>query len=104
LLSNTDRDFIDASIRQLGVPFELAIVASEIGSYKPAHTHWQRFFELGDVRAPRHRPVAHSPLPSVLPPPAVGLPRLRVNPPWGACRAGTETRAARPDPAARHAG
>jgi 2-haloacid dehalogenase len=43
ILSNTDRDFIDASMRQLGVPFELAIVASEIGSYKPALVHWSTF-------------------------------------------------------------
>jgi FMN phosphatase YigB (HAD superfamily) len=27
----------------IGVPFELAIVASEIGSYKPAFGHWQAF-------------------------------------------------------------
>jgi 2-haloacid dehalogenase len=43
ILSNTDRDFIDASQEQIGVPFELAIVASEIGSYKPALGHWQAF-------------------------------------------------------------
>ena len=43
ILSNTDRDFIEASMAQLGVPFELAIVASEIGSYKPAPGHWQAF-------------------------------------------------------------
>ena len=43
ILSNTDRDFIQASMAQLGVPFELAIVASEIGSYKPALGHWQAF-------------------------------------------------------------
>jgi len=43
ILSNTDRDFIEASMAQLGVPFELAIVASEIGSYKPALGHWQAF-------------------------------------------------------------
>src|SRR5207244_1389192 len=45
ILSNTDRDFIEASMQRIGVPFELAIVASEIGSYKPAHRHWERFFE-----------------------------------------------------------
>jgi 2-haloacid dehalogenase len=45
ILSNTDRDFIDASMAQLGVPFELAIVASEIGSYKPALGHWRAFEE-----------------------------------------------------------
>jgi 2-haloacid dehalogenase len=43
ILSNTDRDFIDASIGTIGVPVELAIVASEIGSYKPAPGHWQAF-------------------------------------------------------------
>ena len=43
ILSNTDRDFIDASQEQIGVPFELAIVASEIGSYKPALGHWRAF-------------------------------------------------------------
>ncbi len=45
ILSNTDRDFIEASMEQLGVPFELAIVASEIGSYKPALGHWRAFEE-----------------------------------------------------------
>ncbi|MGH2997878.1 MAG: HAD family hydrolase, partial [Gaiellaceae bacterium] len=43
ILSNTDREFIDASMERIGVPFELAIVASEIGSYKPAHRHWEEF-------------------------------------------------------------
>ena len=43
ILSNTDRDYIDASQRQIGVPFELAIVASEVGSYKPALGHWRAF-------------------------------------------------------------
>ena len=28
---------------RIGVPFDLAIVASEIGSYKPAHGHWRAF-------------------------------------------------------------
>src|SRR5919198_5295154 len=35
ILSNTDRDFIEASMERIGVAFELAIVASEIGSDKP---------------------------------------------------------------------
>jgi 2-haloacid dehalogenase len=30
-------------MRRLGVPFELAIVASEIDSYKPALVHWSTF-------------------------------------------------------------
>src|ERR1700736_492528 len=35
LLSNTDRDLIAASQRQLGVPFALASVAEDVRSYKP---------------------------------------------------------------------
>ena len=45
ILSNTDRDFIEASTARLGVPFDLAVVASEIGSYKPALGHWRAFEE-----------------------------------------------------------
>lgn len=45
ILSNTDRDYIEASMAQLGVPFELAIVASEIGSYKPGFGHWNAFIQ-----------------------------------------------------------
>jgi 2-haloacid dehalogenase len=43
ILSNTDRDLIDASMTAIGVPFEGAIVASEIGSYKPVPGHWRAF-------------------------------------------------------------
>lgn len=41
ILSNTDREFLTASIAAIGVPFDRSIVASEIGSYKPAHGHWR---------------------------------------------------------------
>ena len=30
---------------RIGVPFDDAITASEIGSYKPAHGHWRAFAE-----------------------------------------------------------
>jgi 2-haloacid dehalogenase len=43
ILSNTDRDYIEASMAKIGVPFALAIVASEVGSYKPALGHWLTF-------------------------------------------------------------
>ena len=45
ILSNTDRDYLDASLERIGVPFDLSIVASEIGSYKPGHRHWEAFRE-----------------------------------------------------------
>ena len=49
ILSNTDRDFIDASMERIGVPFELAIVASEIGSYKPGHAALERILGAHDA-------------------------------------------------------
>jgi 2-haloacid dehalogenase len=44
ILSNTDPDLLDASLTAIGVPVDLRIVASEVGSYKPAHRHWESFF------------------------------------------------------------
>jgi 2-haloacid dehalogenase len=79
ILSNTDRDFIEASMKRLGVPFELAIVASEIGSYKPGHTHWVRFFE--ETAAPRatHVHVAQSHFHDIAPASELGLRSIWIN-------------------------
>jgi 2-haloacid dehalogenase len=60
ILSNTDREFIEASMERIGVPFELAIVASEVGSYKPAHGHWREFVRVTDADPGRHVHVAAS--------------------------------------------
>jgi 2-haloacid dehalogenase len=60
ILSNTDRDFIEASKQQLGVAFDETVVASEIGSYKPAHRHWEEFFARTNAERPRHVHVAAS--------------------------------------------
>jgi 2-haloacid dehalogenase len=77
MLSNSDRDLIEASIESIGVPFDLAIVASEIGSYKPAHRHWEAFAEktgrLPDVH------VAQSHFHDVVPASALGIPTVWVN-------------------------
>jgi 2-haloacid dehalogenase len=45
ILSNTDRDYLEASMERIGVPFDQTVVASEIGSYKPALGHWRAFEE-----------------------------------------------------------
>jgi len=79
ILSNTDRDFIEASMQQIGVPFDLAIVASEIGSYKPAPAHWERFFEQVDVRREWHVHVAQSHFHDVVPAAALGLRTIWIN-------------------------
>ena len=77
ILSNTDRDYIDASLRRLGGGFELAIVASEIGSYKPALGHW-RAFEAQVGRLPDVH-VAASLFHDVGPANELGLPSIWIN-------------------------
>jgi len=77
ILSNTDRDFIDASIENIGVDFEFAIVASEIGSYKPDHGHWRAFRER--VTPDVHVHVGASLFHDVAPATELGLPTVWIN-------------------------
>ena len=79
ILSNTDREYIEASMTQIGVPFELAIVASEIGSYKPGHRHWLCFFEKVDVPRERHVHVAQSHYHDIVPANELGLRSVWIN-------------------------
>jgi 2-haloacid dehalogenase len=79
ILSNTDRDLIDASMQRIGVPFEFAIVASEIGSYKPAHGHWEAFFERSGAARSRHVHVAQSVYHDIEPASKLGLRTVWIN-------------------------
>ena len=79
ILSNTDRDYIDASLERIGVPFELAIVASEIGSYKPGHRHWEVFFETVGADRAGHVHVGASLFHDIGPARALGLRTVWVN-------------------------
>jgi 2-haloacid dehalogenase len=79
ILSNTDDDYIAASQVQIGVSFDEVIVAQEIGSYKPAHKHWDEFFAR--TRAPRagHVHVAASLFHDVAPANELGLLSIWIN-------------------------
>jgi len=79
ILSNTDTDLLTASQERLGVPFDAAVVASEIGSYKPAHGHWHRFFEQTGADRQRHVHVAGSHFHDIVPAAALGLTSVWVN-------------------------
>lgn len=73
ILSNTDADLLDASLRAIGVPVELRIVASDIGSYKPAVRHWESFFAQSGADRDRHVHVAASLFHDVEPAHRLGL-------------------------------
>jgi 2-haloacid dehalogenase len=77
ILSNSDRDLIETSIGAIGVPFDLAVVASEIGSYKPAHRHWEAFAETTGRMPDVH--VAQSHFHDVVPAGALGIPTIWIN-------------------------
>lgn len=77
MLSNADRDLIEASIAAIGVPFDLAIVASELGSYKPAEAHW-RAFEAQVGRLPDVH-VAQSHFHDVVPSARLEVPVIWIN-------------------------
>ena len=80
ILSNTDRDLIDASMDAIDVHFDLSIVASEIGSYKPAHRHWEVFRErVGGADAVQHVHVAQSVYHDIAPAYELGIPSVWIN-------------------------
>lgn len=78
-LSNTDRDLIEASIEAIGVPFDGAVVASEVGSYKPAHGHWRAFRETFGADERRHVHVAQSHFHDIVPASELGIPSIWIN-------------------------
>ena len=78
-LSNTDRDLLDASLARIGVEFDESVVASEIGSYKPAAAHWDEFFARSGADRGRHVHVAASLFHDIAPASALGLRTIWIN-------------------------
>jgi 2-haloacid dehalogenase len=79
ILSNSDDDLITSSIGRIGVEFEHTIVASRIGSYKPGHRHWSRFFEETGASRDGHVHVAQSHFHDIAPASELGLRSIWIN-------------------------
>jgi 2-haloacid dehalogenase len=91
ILSNTDPDFIAASKELIGVPFDETVVASEIGSYKPGHKHWDEFVRRTGADRSGHVHVAASLFHDIAPANELGLRSIWIN------RLGERSDTARPD-------
>lgn len=78
-LSNTDPDLLAASMEAIGVPFDGAVVAGEIGSYKPAHGHWRTFYERFGAAGDRHVHVAASLFHDIAPARDLGITAVWIN-------------------------
>ena len=79
VLSNTDPDLLAVSLSRVGVEVDVTVAASEIGSYKPAFSHWETFFERTGADRARHVHVAASLFHDVQPCAALGLPCVWIN-------------------------
>lgn len=79
ILSNTDDDFIAASQVRIDVPFDEVVVAQEIGSYKPAHRHWEEFFARTHAPREGHVHVAASLFHDIQPANELGLRSVWIN-------------------------
>jgi 2-haloacid dehalogenase len=79
LLSNSDPDLLAASCARLGVPIDLSVAASEIGSYKPAHGHWERFFAETGADPEQYVHVAASASHDIAPCRELGLRSVWIN-------------------------
>jgi 2-haloacid dehalogenase len=79
ILSNTDRELIEASMAAIGAPFELAVVAGEIDTYKPAHRHWEVFYEQTGADRDAHVHVAQSHFHDVVPANELGIRTVWIN-------------------------
>jgi len=79
ILSNSDRDLIEASMQAIGVPFELAVVAGEVRSYKPQLGHWRAFSDETEADPDRHVHVGASLFHDVAPALDLGLAVVWIN-------------------------
>jgi 2-haloacid dehalogenase len=78
-LSNTDPDFLAASLERIGVPVDGQVTAEDAGSYKPAFGHWERFFERYGADRERHVHVAASLFHDIEPAQRLGLKAVWIN-------------------------
>jgi 2-haloacid dehalogenase len=79
ILSNSDPAQIEASKAKLGVPFDETVVAGAIGSYKPAHRHWEEFWARTGADRSRHVHVGASLYHDAAPARELGLPFVWIN-------------------------
>jgi 2-haloacid dehalogenase len=78
-LSNTDPEFLAASLERIGVPVDGQITAADVGSYKPAPGHWERFFERFGAERESHAHVAASLFHDIAPAERLGLKAVWIN-------------------------
>ena len=79
VLSNCDREHVEASAQALGIAFDATVVAQDVRSYKPAPAHWARFFAETGAAREAHVHVAASLFHDIRPAGDLGLRTVWIN-------------------------
>ncbi len=79
ILSNSDPDLLDASLKTIGVEVDVRITTAEAHSYKPSFGHWDTFFRMTTADRERHVHVGASLYHDVEPCAQLGLPCVWIN-------------------------
>jgi 2-haloacid dehalogenase len=77
LLTNCDRDLIAGTLRRLPVPFDAVVTSEDVGAYKPAEAHFERFATAYEPATWVH--VAQSYFHDMVPAHRLGLRRVWIN-------------------------
>ena len=79
ILSNVDRDLLQKTMELNGLEVEGFVTAEDVGSYKPAPGHWDRFFREYGVSREEVLHVAQSIYHDILPTQRMGIANAWIN-------------------------
>jgi 2-haloalkanoic acid dehalogenase type II len=79
ILSNVERNLLERTIAQNNLEVDGYVTAEDVGSYKPALGHWNRFFDQYKVGKERTLHVAQSIYHDIVPTTKIGLANAWIN-------------------------
>ena len=79
ILSNIDNEIIKRSIKLMGIDFDGVVTAEEVGSYKPAHGHWQEMLRRFNAQKEEVLHVAASYIHDIIPAKEQGFDAIWIN-------------------------
>lgn len=79
ILSNIDNNIIQKSIQLIGIDFDGVVTAQEVGSYKPAHGHWQEMLKRFKAKKEEVLHVAASYIHDIIPAKEQGFDAVWIN-------------------------
>jgi len=79
ILSNIDNEIIKKSIKLMGIDFDGVVTAEEVGSYKPAHGHWQEMLKRSSTQKVEVLHVAASYVHDIIPAKEQGFDVVWIN-------------------------